>query len=354
MTLLHENFVYTGLPARVVFGFGTRARIGEELARLGVKRPMLVSTSRSRADALRAELRIELAGVFDRAAMHTPVHVTEQALAAVTSARADGLIALGGGSATGLGKAIALRTDLPQLVIPTTYAGSELTPVLGETSEGRKRSQSSPKVLPEAVIYDVELTLTLPPAVSAASGMNAIAHAVEALYAQERNPITSLMAIEGLRALAQGLPVIVERPLDRAARAEALYGAWLCSAVLGSVGMALHHKICHVLGGSFDMRVEERRAVQHLLLEFFQVQVNHRRHVERDELRDDEPADDHQAERPARSAVGAVAERDRAPRRSPPPAWSSGSGGSGPCSRRGSPSPPSRRRPRAAARSRRS
>ena len=261
MTIAQYSFVYNGLPTRVIFGFGTRSRVSEELARLGVKRPILLSTSQARADAFRAEMGIDLAGVFAGAAMHTPVHVTEQALAAVAAAGADGLIALGGGSAAGLGKAIALRTDLPQLVLPTTYAGSEMTPVLGETSEGRKKSQRSAKVLPEAVIYDVELTLSLPPATSATSGMNAIAHAVEALYAQERNPITSLMALEALRALSEGLPVVVDLPTNRAARSDALYGAWLCSVVLGSVGMALHHKICHVLGGSFDLPHAETHCV---------------------------------------------------------------------------------------------
>jgi maleylacetate reductase len=261
MTLGKDEFVYIGLPARVIFGFGTRTRVPDELARLGVNRPILLATSRTRAEALRAELGVEMAGTFAEAAMHTPVHVTERALAAVVAARADGLVALGGGSATGLAKAIALRTDLPQLILPTTYSGSEMTPVLGETSDGRKKSQRSPKVLPETVIYDVELTLTLPPRVSVTSGMNAIAHIVEGLYAQDRNPITSLMSLEAFRALARGLPVIVNDPQNRAARADALYGAWLCSTVLGSVGMALHHKICHVLGGTFDLPHAETHTV---------------------------------------------------------------------------------------------
>jgi alcohol dehydrogenase class IV len=166
---------------------------------------------------------------------------------------ADCVISVGGGSTTGLGKAIALRTDLDQIVVPTTYAGSEMTPILGETSDGVKRTQKGSKILPEVVIYDVDLTLSLPSSLSATSGINAIAHAVEALYAQDRNPITSLMAEDGLKALARALPRIVATPSDVDARSDALYGAWLCGTCLGSVGMALHHKLCHTLGGLFDL-----------------------------------------------------------------------------------------------------
>ena len=161
----------------------------------------------------------------------------------------------------GLGKAIALRTDLPQIVLPTTYAGSEMTPILGETKDGVKTTQRTPKVLPEVVIYDVDLTLGLPPAIAATSGMNAMAHAVEALYARDRNPVTSLMAEEGIRSLARALPGIVDDPQDREARADALYGAWLCGACLGAVGMALHHKLCHVLGGAFDLPHAETHTI---------------------------------------------------------------------------------------------
>jgi maleylacetate reductase len=255
MTIVDEGFVYNGLPTRVVFGFGTSARVGEETRRIGVQRPLVLSTPEQKNDAqtLAAKLGMDVAGVFSGATMHTPVEVTEHALQVVTETKADGLIALGGGSTTGLGKAIALRTDLPQIVLPTTYAGSEMTNILGETSEGRKKTLRSPKVQPEVVIYDVELTFTLPVRLSSTSGMNAIAHAVEGLYAEDRNPIVTLMALEAIRAMAEGLPAIVERPRDPAARGKALYGAWLCGTVLGSVGMALHHKLCHVLGGTFDL-----------------------------------------------------------------------------------------------------
>jgi maleylacetate reductase len=263
MTLGVENFVYNGLTTRVVFGSGTSTRVGEEARRLGIKRPLVLSTpeQKNEAQALAAKLGMDVAGVFSGATMHTPVEVTEKALQVVNETKTDGTIALGGGSTTGLGKAIALRTDLPQIVLPTTYAGSEMTNILGETSQGRKKTLRSPKVQPEVVIYDVELTYTLPSRLSATSGMNAIAHAVEGLYAEDRNPIVTLMALEAIRAMAEGLPAILDWPRDPAARAKTLYGAWLCGTVLGSVGMALHHKLCHVLGGSFDLPHAETHAV---------------------------------------------------------------------------------------------
>jgi alcohol dehydrogenase class IV len=170
-------------------------------------------------------------------------------------------VALGGGSTIGLGKAIALRSDVPQIAIPTTYAGSEMTPILGQTENGRKTTQRSAKVMPRAVIYDVDLTLGLPVGLSGTSGINAIAHAAEGLYAQDSNPVMQLIAEEGIRALAQALPRIAKDPGSREARGQALYGAWLCGMVLGNVGMALHHKLCHTLGGRFDLPHAETHAI---------------------------------------------------------------------------------------------
>lgn len=256
-------FTYIANPARVVFGHGTIEQVGAELARLGVRRALVLSTPAQQPDAaaLASRLGEGAAGVFAGAAMHTPVAVTEAALASLAAAGADGLVALGGGSTTGLGKALAIRTGLPHLAIPTTYAGSEMTPILGETEHGEKRTRSDPRIRPNTVIYDVSLTVGLPAAMSATSGLNAIAHAVEALYARDRNPIVSLMAVEAIAKLVTALPAIVADPGDREARGDALYGAWLCGTCLGSVGMALHHKLCHTLGGSFDLPHAETHAV---------------------------------------------------------------------------------------------
>ncbi|MGY4573634.1 maleylacetate reductase [Bradyrhizobium sp. USDA 3256] len=250
-----QPFTFDSLPCRVVFGSGTLGTARSEVERLGGKRALVLTTPEQEVQGtqLAATLGPIYAGIFPGAAMHTPVDVTEQALEAVKAYDIDCVISLGGGSATGLGKALALRTDVHQLSIPTTYAGSEMTPILGETKDGMKTTVRTNKVLPATVIYDVDLTLTLPPSLAAASGINAIAHAAEALYARERNPITSLMAEDGIRALARALPAIMAKPVDLQARTEALYGAWLCGVCLGTVGMALHHKLCHTLGGTFDL-----------------------------------------------------------------------------------------------------
>jgi alcohol dehydrogenase class IV len=258
-----RSFTYTALPARVVFGSGTVAALPDEMERMGCRRALVLSTAEQETagQEIAAKLGERAAGVFAGAVMHTPVEVSERATAIAREAGADCTVAIGGGSTIGLGKAIALRTGLPQICIPTTYAGSEMTPIIGQTEGGLKTTQRTDEVLPETVIYDVDLTLTLPPALSATSGINAIAHAVEALYAQDRNPVISLMAEEGVRALARALPVIAGSPTDKDARAEALYGAWLCGACLGAVGMALHHKLCHVLGGAFNLSHAETHTI---------------------------------------------------------------------------------------------
>jgi len=258
-----SGFTYTGLPARVVFGTGTLASVRAEVERLAISRALVLTTPAQTAHGrlVTDALGDRAAGVFSGAVMHTPVEVTRVALDAARELGADGVVAIGGGSTIGLGKAIAVRTGLPQLAIPTTYAGSEMTPILGETEAGHKTTRSSPDILPETVIYDVELTLGLPAALSGTSGINAIAHAAEALYARDTNPIAQVMAEQAIAALSRALPAIATDPADRDARAGALYGAWLCGMCLGSVGMALHHKLCHVLGGAFQLPHAETHTV---------------------------------------------------------------------------------------------
>jgi maleylacetate reductase len=250
-----QPFVYNALPSRVIFGSGTISRLKSEIERAGCGRALLLSTP-EQAGSLRdiADLLGPLAAeLFPHAAMHTPTDVTERALSKAQDCGADCTVSFGGGSSTGLGKAIALRTDLTQIAVPTTYAGSEVTPIIGETKDSVKVTQRTLKVLPEIVIYDVDFTLSLPQRLTVTSGTNAIAHAVEALYAEDRNPVISMMAEQAIGAMGRALPAIVADPHDREARAGALYGAWLCGVCLGSVGMALHHKLCHVIGGTFDL-----------------------------------------------------------------------------------------------------
>jgi maleylacetate reductase len=256
-------FTYDALSMRVLFGDGMLKQLPGEVGRLGVRNALILSTpGRSKkAYELHGMLSSVSAGVFDQAAMHTPVSITGHALEAVNERQVDGLVSIGGGSTIGLGKAIALRTDLPHIAVPTTYAGSEMTPLLGETHDGKKVARRSLKVLPVTTIYDVSLTLSLPPKLAATSGLNAIAHAVEALYAENVNPVISLMAEEAIAALGASLAAIIAEPHDVTARTTAQYGAWLCGITLGSVAMGLHHKLCHILGGSFGLSHAETHAI---------------------------------------------------------------------------------------------
>lgn len=250
-----RGFTYEMLPGRVVFGAGSLAQLPDEVARLGAGKALVLCTPEQRelAEDAAKLLGRRSVGVYDKAAMHVPIETARAARDAARRLGADCCVAVGGGSTTGLGKAIALEFGLPIVAVPTTYAGSEMTPIWGITEAGVKRTGRDPRVLPRAVIYDPELTLSLPAEIAGPSGMNAIAHSVEALYSEAANPIVSLMAEDSIRALGASLPVVVREPGNIEARSGALYGAWLAGAALGAVGMALHHKLCHVLGGSYNL-----------------------------------------------------------------------------------------------------
>jgi alcohol dehydrogenase class IV len=258
-----ESFVYNVNPGRVVFGPGASSRLPEELSRQGLHAALILSTihQRAQAEALQNLVGKDAVGIFSDAAMHTPVEVTDEALKVAKDLKADSIVSIGGGSTIGLGKAISIRTGLPHICIPTTYAGSEMTPILGETANGVKSTRRDPKILPGTVIYDVDLTMSLPANMSATSGVNAIAHAVEALYAPDTNPIINLLAKEGIKSLSHALVTIVESPQNVPARSQALYGAWLCGLCLGSTAMSLHHKLCHTLGGSFNLPHAETHTI---------------------------------------------------------------------------------------------
>lgn len=261
--MIQQPFIYTANPGRVLFGHGTRSQLAGEISLLGASRALIITTPQQAelGDALAEQLGSKAAGHFSGAAMHTPVGVTRQALAFLQESGADCLLAAGGGSTTGLAKALALRTGLPQIALPTTYAGSEMTPILGQTENGIKTTQRTLAILPQTVIYDVDLTISLPAGLTLTSAVNAMAHAIEALYAENRNPVIDQMSEAGLRAFFAALPALHRDPADREARWQALYGAWMCGTALGAVGMALHHKICHTLGGSFDLPHAETHTV---------------------------------------------------------------------------------------------
>lgn len=250
------EFTYTATRARVVFGAGVaRTRLVAEVDALGAHRVMVVAgpAEMPLARELAAPLGERVVAWFDDVRQHVPVACAEGARAAARASGAEVVVSVGGGSTTGTAKAVALTDGLPVLAVPTTYAGSEMTNVWGLTEDGRKTTGVADVVAPRTVLYDPELTVGLPPGLSAASGMNAMAHCVEALWGPGANPVTDLMALEGVGALAAGLPGVVADGAHLDARARVLYGAWLSGTTFAAAGSGLHHKTCHVLGGAFDL-----------------------------------------------------------------------------------------------------
>jgi maleylacetate reductase len=250
-----KSFVYDQPSSRVIFGVGSLDRLAEEVQRLGAKRAIVLATPEQRREAEEAarQLGALSAGVYAKAVMHVPIETARAARLEAQQLGADCVVAIGGGSTIGLGKAIALESALPIVAVPTTYAGSEMTSIYGLTEGGVKKTGRDRRVLPKTVLYDPQLTVSLPPGTSGPSGMNAIAHCLEGLYAQDTNPIITLMAAEGIRALARSLPIVVDEPANLDARSAALYGAWLAGTTLGATSMSIHHKLCHTLGGSFNL-----------------------------------------------------------------------------------------------------
>jgi maleylacetate reductase len=257
------DFTYQALPGRVVFGVGaSRHRLAAEVDRIGGRRVLLVMGRReaARSDALLAPLQDRVVATFSAVQEHVPIEVARAARELAHGSGADALVAIGGGSTIGTAKAIALTTGLPVLAVPTTFAGSEMTPVWGLTQDGRKTTGSDPVVLPRAVVYDPELTMTMPAHLAVASGLNALAHSVEAFWAPGRNPVSSLSAAESIGALARGLPAVRDGQ-DLAARTQVLYGAYLAGSAFAVAGSGLHHKICHVLGGAYRLPHAQTHAV---------------------------------------------------------------------------------------------
>lgn len=256
------SFAYGTHEVRVVFGAGSLASLPDELERAGMRRVLLLTTpgrgaQRGALEALLGGCRV---ATFSGATLHVPVEVVAQAREALERARPDALLALGGGSPIGLGKALAHETHLPLAAVVTTYSGSEMTAIWGRSDGTRKYTFRDTHVAPRLVLYDPDLTHGMPAAVSAASGMNAIAHCVEAEYAPERNPVVSFFAMDGLQRLARSLPAVMATPNDSAARSDALFGAHLAGRALDMTSMGLEHKLAHILGGSFGLNHAEAHA----------------------------------------------------------------------------------------------
>ncbi len=257
------EFEFSALPWQIIFGPGALQRLPAELDKRGFAHALVLSTPEQRhhAQAVADLIGPRSAGIFDQAVMHVPVATVAAAQSLAQSLNVDCTVSIGGGSTTGLGKALAIQADLPNIAIPTTYAGSEMTNVWGLTEDGRKSTGRDNKVVPTFAIYDPELTLDLPAFISGPSGINAMAQAVVNVTAANPNPIISALAVDGIRALAGSLPKVVGEPHDIEARTQALYGACLCGAALGAGITSMHHRLCHTLGGSFNTSHADTHAI---------------------------------------------------------------------------------------------
>lgn len=242
-----DSFSRTTFGGRVVFGPGTaRTALKDEVAALRVSKILLLSSERGEPLARELTADLPVADVFTGVREHVPAEVACDALDLATRGHVDCLLSVGGGSALGTAKAVALSMRVPIVAVPTTYAGSEMTPVWGRTEHGEKHTGRSTDVVPRLVVYDPDLTVGLPKAITAASGMNALAHAVRGLAA---DPVTALLSREAIRVLKAGLPKAVAEE----DRTEAMYGAYLAASAFAAAGSGRHHKLCHALGGSYGL-----------------------------------------------------------------------------------------------------
>lgn len=261
------RFTHESLPQRVVFARDEMAAaVAAEVGRLGADRVMLIASARDAPRAAAIAEAVPTAVRHEEIAMHVPVQVARRAREVAIASGADAIVCLGGGSATGLAKAVALDptcgpTGLPIIAVPTTYAGSEATTVWGLTEAGTKTTGVDDRVLPRCVVYDATLLTTLPGEITVASGLNAIAHGIDSMWGPRADPIDRALAGEAIRALAAGLPRAANDSGSLDGIEHTLYGAYLAAVAFASAGSGMHHKICHVLGGMFDLPHAQTHAV---------------------------------------------------------------------------------------------
>jgi maleylacetate reductase len=271
-----NTFTYTAYAQEIIFGSGTLAQLGQAVGRFHWRRLMLCTSPSLRlgghVTSIEAALGQRLIAAYERTQSHVLDFQLAEALEMAAEAEVEAVIGLGGGSPIGLAKAVSMaleerrtgqpaRADFPTdqplvpvIAIPTTYAGSEMTPVYGVThqTEGttRKITVKDAKVAPKLIIYDPSLSLNLPPSVTAGTGINALAHCIEALYSITRHPLSTTAALSGIRYITRSLPRCYAHGDDLEARTDMLLGAHLGGTALASVSMGLHHGLCHVLGGT--------------------------------------------------------------------------------------------------------
>lgn len=256
-------FNYSPVPSKVVFGENAALKLKDEISALGGARVMIACSKGMRG---RIEHVIEALGdmcvaLYDGAEPHCPEAVAMAAIDLFKEKKCDIIVAVGGGSTIGIGKAIALRTDAPLIVVPTTPCGSESTPIYGMLIGNTKKTGRDAKVIARTSIYDPALTTSMSAHHTATIGMNSLAHCVEALYGQSASPISDLYAAEGIKALTKGLRGSLADGNDLAARSQVLYGGMLSGYCVTLAGIAIHHKLCHVLGGHHGIPHGESNSV---------------------------------------------------------------------------------------------
>lgn len=255
------TFDHATLGQRVIFGSGKAVENAvAAIDALSAQRVLLI------ADAFASEVsdaiasRAPIVARIHDIVQHVPAERARAAVAIALDDSIDAILTIGGGSSTGLAKIVARDTGLPIIAVPTTFAGSEATDVWGITEGERKLNGSDPKVLPRVIVYDAELSASLPGHLALSSGLNAVAHAVDSLWAPRADPINQALGAESLRALVPALRGLKNDPHDLDAREQALYGAYLAAVAFASAGSGMHHKICHALGGAYGLSHSEMHA----------------------------------------------------------------------------------------------
>jgi maleylacetate reductase len=266
---LIDKFRFVSYAQEVIFASGSLAQLSEAAERFGWKRLLLCANhsmqTRGHIDSIKSSLGEHLVATFDHVQPHVQDLQVDLMLRLATQHEIDAIIGMGGGSPIGIAKAVSHarsavfpeNSPIPIIAIPTTYAGSEMTAVYGIThsqeNPPRKVTVSDPKIAPRLVIYDPNLTLDLPAEMTASTGINALAHCIEALYSTKRNPISTAAATSAVHHIFSSLLRCYTHPNDLNARIEMLQGAHLAGLSLASVSMGLHHGLCHVLGGTANV-----------------------------------------------------------------------------------------------------
>jgi alcohol dehydrogenase class IV len=264
------HFEYTSFPNKVFFGEGSFSTVAKLLA--NYDKAFVIAGERQAAcvQQLIDELGKERVIHFSNIVQHVPVELVEQARQQQVQAQTNVLVAIGGGSAIGLAKALALQNEHDIIAVPTTYAGSEMTNIWGLTTTAGKTTGRDMKVLPKYVVYDPMFTANMPTSLAATSAMNAMAHLMEAVYAHDTNPITYGYALDGMRKLREGLELLATTKQMTIQINQLLqYGSFIAGKALCDVSMSLHHKLAHVLGGTFGLaHADVHTVLQAYVLEY--------------------------------------------------------------------------------------